>query len=64
MFAAAEAGLGHSLIGGEEQLMFLGILAIGFVFEGVLETARQRCDCRPVPASLAERVQQHEYAGL
>lgn len=35
MFAAAEAGLGHSLIGGEEQLVFLGILAIGFVFEGV-----------------------------
>jgi hypothetical protein len=33
LFAAAEAGLGHSVIGGDEQLVFLGILAIGLVFE-------------------------------
>jgi len=35
LFAVAEAGLGHSLIGGDEQLVFLGILAIGLVFEGI-----------------------------
>ena len=34
LLAVAEAGLGHSLIGGDEQLVFLGILAIGLVFEG------------------------------
>jgi len=34
LFAAAEAGLGRSLIGGDEQLVFLGILAIGLIFEG------------------------------
>ncbi len=34
LFAVAEAGLGRSLIGGDEQLVFLGILAIGLVFEG------------------------------
>jgi hypothetical protein len=33
LLAAAEAGLGHSLIGGDEQLAFLGILAAGLVFE-------------------------------
>jgi hypothetical protein len=33
LFAAAEAGLGHSLIGGDEQLVFLAVLAIGLVFE-------------------------------
>jgi hypothetical protein len=35
LFAAAEAGLGHSLVGGDEQLVFLGILAAGLVFEGI-----------------------------
>jgi len=35
MFAVAEAGLGRSLIGGDEQLVFLGILAIGLIFECV-----------------------------
>jgi hypothetical protein len=34
LFAVAEAGLGHSLIGGDEQLVFLGVLAIGLVVEG------------------------------
>jgi hypothetical protein len=35
LLAAAEAGLGHSLIGGGEQLLFLAILAIGLGFEGI-----------------------------
>ncbi len=34
LFAVAEAGLGHSLIGDDEQLVFLGVLAIGLVVEG------------------------------
>ena len=34
LFVAAEAGLGHSLIHGDEQLLFLLILAVGLVFEG------------------------------
>ena len=33
LFAAAEAGLGRSLIDGDEQLVFLGVLAIGLVIE-------------------------------
>jgi hypothetical protein len=33
LFAAAEAGLGRSLMGGDEQLAFLAILAIGLIFE-------------------------------
>jgi len=33
LLAAAEAGLGHSLIGGDEQLVFLAILAVGLGFE-------------------------------
>jgi hypothetical protein len=39
-FAAAEAGLGHSLIGGDEQLVFLGILAAGCAFECIGYVAR------------------------
>lgn len=35
LFAAAEAGRGRSLIGGDEQLVFLGVLAISLVFEGI-----------------------------
>jgi len=33
LFAFAEAGVGRSLIRGDEQLVFLGVLAIGLVFE-------------------------------
>jgi hypothetical protein len=35
LFAFAEAGIGHSLIGGDEQLVFVAVLAIGLSFEGV-----------------------------
>jgi len=35
LFAAAEAGVGHSLISGDEQLVFLAILAIGLSFEAI-----------------------------
>ena len=34
LFAFAEAGTGHSLIGGDEQLVFVAVLAIGLIFEG------------------------------
>jgi hypothetical protein len=33
-FAFAEAGFGHSVIGGYEQPVFLGVLALALVFEG------------------------------
>jgi hypothetical protein len=33
LFAFVEAGVGRSLIRGDEQLVFLGVLAIGLVFE-------------------------------
>jgi len=33
LLAAAEAGFGHSLIGGDEQLVFLAILVGGLGFE-------------------------------
>ena len=35
LFAAAEAGRGHSLIGGDEQLVFLGTLAVILIFEAI-----------------------------
>ncbi|MGH3149309.1 MAG: hypothetical protein ACRDOB_01065 [Streptosporangiaceae bacterium] len=33
LFAAAEAGLGHSVIHGDEQPLFVAILAVGLAFE-------------------------------
>ncbi len=33
VFTLAEAGLGHSLIGGDEQLVFLGLLGAGLIGE-------------------------------
>ena len=35
LFTAAEAGGGRSLIGGDEQLVFLAVLATGLVFEAI-----------------------------
>jgi hypothetical protein len=35
LFTAAEAGRGRSLIGGDEQLVFLAVLALGLVFEAI-----------------------------
>jgi hypothetical protein len=35
LLAAAGAGLGHSLIGGDEQPVFLAILAVGLGFEAI-----------------------------
>jgi hypothetical protein len=39
-FTLFEAGLGRSLIHGDEGLVFLGVLAAGLVFEGVWSVAR------------------------
>jgi hypothetical protein len=47
LFAAAEAGLGRSLIGGDEQLVFLLILAVSLVFEGAWYLARRDNAFRP-----------------
>ncbi len=41
LFAAAEAGLGRSLMGGDEQLVFLVILAMGLIFEGAWYLVRR-----------------------
>jgi hypothetical protein len=34
LLAFVEAGLGHSVIGGDEQLVFLGVLMVALLFEG------------------------------
>src|SRR5215471_11667219 len=58
LFAAAEAGVGHSLIGGDEQLAFLGILAIGFIFEGawyLIHRDNAVTPAQPEPARAGDR---------
>lgn len=40
LFAFTEAGLGHSAIGGREQLVFLGVLMASLAFEGAYYLAR------------------------
>lgn len=40
MFAFVECGLGHSIIGGDEQPVFLGVLAAALVFEYAWYLAR------------------------
>jgi hypothetical protein len=42
-FTLTEAGLGHSLIGGDEQLVFLSILGVGVILE---------CLWRPAPPAI------------
>lgn len=39
-FSFLEAGLGHSLIHGDEGLVFLGMLGVGLAFEGAWYVAR------------------------
>ena len=41
LFAAAEAGLGRSVIHGDEQLAFVGILAVSLAFEAAWYQARR-----------------------
>jgi hypothetical protein len=41
IFAFTEAGIGRSLIAGDEQLVFLGVLAAALCFEGVWYLARR-----------------------
>jgi len=62
LLAAAEAGLGRSLIGGDEQLVFLGILAIGLIFEGAWYLVHRDNAVTPAqtaPASRAAVSPQH-----
>lgn len=40
LFAFTEAGLGHSVIGGREQLVFLGVLVASLAFEGAYYLTR------------------------
>jgi hypothetical protein len=47
-FAFVEAGLGHSVIQGNEQLVFLGVLVLALVFEGVWYLARGSNALAPV----------------
>ena len=50
MAFAAEAGIGHSLISGDEQLVFLVILAIGLGFETLVSVTLDRGDASTVAA--------------
>lgn len=44
-FCFVEAGLGHSLIAGDEQPLFLAVLVLGLIFEGgwVLRRGTNAC---------------------
>ncbi len=60
LFTAADAGSGHSLIGGGEQLVFLAVLAIGLLFETIWYLARHTnavtaAQSRPASGNLAEQ---------
>jgi hypothetical protein len=55
LLAAAEAGLGHSLIGGDEQLVFLGILAVGLGFECTWYLVHRNNAVTPAAARYADR---------
>lgn len=66
LFAGAEAGLGHSVIGGDEQLAFLGILTVGVVFEGFWFLVHRANAVTPARSGPASRSAAHrrEYVGL
>jgi hypothetical protein len=49
LFAFAEAGIGHSLIGGDEQLVLVAVLAIGLIFEGIWYLAHRTNAVTPGP---------------
>jgi len=54
LFTAAEAGHGSSLIGGDEQLVFLAVLALGLAFEAIWHLVRHTnamTDAQTGPAS-------------
>jgi hypothetical protein len=48
-FAFLEAGLGRSLIYGDEGLAFLGVLAVGLLWEGVWYSAHRTHAMSPRP---------------
>jgi hypothetical protein len=49
LFTSAEAASGHSIIGGDEQLVFLAVLAAGLVFEAIWYLVRHDNALRPGP---------------
>lgn len=49
LFALVEAGLGHSLINGYEQPVFMGILALGIIFEISWYMSRRSNAITPAP---------------
>jgi hypothetical protein len=60
LFTAAEAGRGRSLIGGDEQLVFLAVLATGLVFEAIWylvhhNNAVTPAQTGPAPGSAAQQ---------
>lgn len=48
-----EAGIGHSLIGGYEQPVFLGVLLLGLIFEGYWYVTRHTTALATTPAASA-----------
>ena len=57
VFVFAEAGIGHSLIAGYEQPVFLGILLAGLAFEAFwyLTRGTHALTCAPTPAADRDR---------
>ena len=51
------AGLGHSVIGGYEQPMFLGVPVTALAFEGVWRSGAALTLSRPVLSTSADREQ-------
>lgn len=49
MFALVEAGLGHSLINGYEQPVFMGILGLAIIFEISWYVSRRTNAIAPAP---------------
>jgi len=61
LFTAAEAVAGHSMIGGDEQLVFLAVLAVSLVFEAIWYLARHTnavtpAQSQPASGNLAEQI--------
>jgi Transposase IS116/IS110/IS902 family len=54
--AFAEAGIGHSLIGGDEQPVFVAVLAIGLIFEGAWYLAHRTNAVTPAQTEPADRM--------
>ncbi len=61
LFAAVEAGLGRSLMGGDEQLVFLAVLALGLIFEGAWYLVHRDNAVTPAQTGPASRAAVHRH---